>query len=223
MEKFLFKRTCPDCDGTRLRPESRQVTVLGRTITELAQIALVDLAAWIDGLFDTLPPDAWSITEPIVAELHDRVARLVDVGVGYLTLERATPSLSGGEAQRLRLASLLGSGLTGVLYVLDEPTISLHPRDTERLITALRRLRDLGNTVLVVEHDLDVIRAADHVIDFGPGAGKQGGSVVAAGSPDEIARMPDSITGAYLAGHQSGTRYARHSSSGRLTIHGARP
>ncbi len=224
MEKYLIKQTCPDCEGTRLRPESRQVTINGRSIIELSKISLTDLAEWIAGLYDSLPPEAWMITEPIVADLRARVRRLVDIGVGYLTLERATPSLSGGEALRLRLASLLGSGLTGVLYVLDEPTVGLHPRDTQRLITALFRLRDLGNTVLVVEHDLDVMRAADYVIDIGPGAGKNGGRVVAVGTPAEVAQIPESVTGTFLANHHSAFMPAeRRQPDGRwLTIHGAR-
>ena len=136
----------------------------------------------------------------LLVALHEGIARLVEVGAGYLTLERASPSLSAGEAQRLRLASLLGSWLSGVLYVFDEPTIGLHHRDTHRLIAVLRRLRDLGNTVLVIEHDLDMIAAADYVIDFGPGAGKHGGQVVAAGTPAEVAAQTGSLTGAYLAG-----------------------
>jgi len=224
MEKFLFKATCPDCGGTRLRPESRQVTINGQPITEVAQRSLDDLAAWVEALPGTLSPEAIHISVPVIAELRERIRRLVDIGVGYLTLERAAPTLSGGEAQRLRLAALLGSGLTGVLYILDEPTVSLHPRDTGRLIDTLRRLRDLGNTVLVVEHDLDVIRAADHVIDFGPGAGKHGGVVVAAGTPDEIARQPESITGTFLAQPAlSAVRTGRRRGDGRrLTIHGAR-
>jgi excinuclease ABC subunit A len=139
------------------------------------------------------------IAEPILASLNDGIARLVEVGAGYLTLERSSPTLSAGESQRLRLASLLGSGLSGVLYVLDEPTIGLHHRDTRRLVDVLRRLRDLGNTVLVIEHDLEMIAAADYVVDFGPGAGKRGGQVVAAGTPAEVAAQPGSLTGDYLA------------------------
>ncbi|WP_201776530.1 excinuclease ABC subunit UvrA [Allosalinactinospora lopnorensis] len=150
--------------------------------------------------------------------------RLVDVGVGYLTMERATPSLSAGEAQRLRLAALLGSGLTGVLYVLDEPTIGLHPADTARLTEVLRRLRDLGNTVLVIEHDLDVLRAADHLVDVGPGAGRDGGHIVAAGPPAEVAASTGSTTGDYLAGRLSVPVPAsrRHGDGTALVVHGAR-
>ncbi|RIQ27122.1 excinuclease ABC subunit UvrA [Jiangella rhizosphaerae] len=199
-ERLLHQQTCPDCDGTRLRPESRRVTVAGLTVVDAARLPLDELAAWIDALHGRIDGDEWRFAEPVVADLHERVRRLVDVGVEYLTLERSTPSLSAGEAQRLRLAALLGSGLTGVLYVLDEPTIGLHPADVARLVAVLRRLRDLGNTVLVIEHDLEVLRAADHVIDIGPGAGRDGGRVVAAGTPDEVAATEGSVTGAYLSG-----------------------
>ena len=130
-----------------------------------------------------------TIAGPILTDLDERIRRLVEVGLGYLTLERTSPTLSAGEAQRLRLAALLGSGLTGVLYILDEPTIGLHQRDTQRLIAVLRRLRDLGNTVLVVEHDLELIRSADYVVDFGPGAGRSGGEIVAVGKPEEIIHL----------------------------------
>jgi excinuclease ABC subunit A len=224
MEKSLVLETCPDCAGSRLRPESRAVTVAGQNIIDVSQLPLNDLAAWIDRLEQIATPDEWLIAESIVFDLHGRIRRLIDVGVGYLTLDRATPSLSAGEAQRLRLAALLGSGLTGVLYVLDEPTIGLHPRDTARLIKVMRQLRDLGNTVLVVEHDLEVIRQADYVVDVGPGAGKHGGRIVAAGTPEQISAAIESVTGDYLSGrsrvpipeeHRSGNGQA-------LIIHGAR-
>jgi excinuclease ABC subunit A len=164
------------------------------------------------------------IARPILADLYERIARLLDVGVGYLTLERSSPSLSAGEAQRLRLAALLGSGLTGVLYILDEPTIGLHSRDTQRLINVLRRLRDLGNTVLVVEHDLELIQAADHLIDVGPGAGKHGGQIMAAGTPQEVATIKASRTGAFLAGTESipVPEHRREPNHKALTITGAR-
>ncbi|MFD6168198.1 excinuclease ABC subunit UvrA [Streptomyces coeruleorubidus] len=196
----LVKQPCGECEGTRLRPESRAVTVHGLTIVEAARLPLTELDGWLAALKERSAGDEWLLVEPVVADLEERVRRLVDVGVGYLSLEQSTPSLSAGETQRLRLAALLGSGLTGVLYVLDEPTIGLHPSDTARLIGVLRRLRDLGNTVLVVEHDLDVLRAADHVVDVGPGAGRDGGRIVAAGTPQEVGRAEGSVTGAYLSG-----------------------
>src|SRR2546429_3655839 len=199
LEEFLVTQTCPDCAGTRLRPESRVVTVNGQTIIAVSRLPLNDLGAWLGGLPAVLSPDEMIIAEPILVDLSERITRLVEVGAGYLTLERSSPTLSTGEAQRLRLASLLGSGLSGVLYVFDEPTIGLHHRDTHRLIDVLRRLRDLGNAVLVIEHDLEMIAAADYVVDFGPGAGKHGGQVVAAGTPAEVAGQPGSLTGDYLA------------------------
>jgi excinuclease ABC subunit A len=224
MEKLLVSRTCPDCDGTRLRDESRQVTVAGQTIIDLSRMPLTDLAGWIDRLPETVSAETWVITEPIVADLQERVRRLVDIGVGYLTMERASPTLSAGEAQRLRLAALLGSGLTGVLYVLDEPTIGLHPRDTGRLIKVLRQLRDLGNTVLVIEHDLEIVRAADHVVDIGPGAGQHGGRILVAGVPELLATHPHSVTGPFLSGETTVPIPAqRRPVNGRcLTIRGAR-
>jgi excinuclease ABC subunit A len=224
IERLLITQTCPDCQGERLRPESRQVTVKGQTIVQLAHLPLTELSAWLDRIARDLPPEEADIAGPALSGLQERTRRLVDVGAGYLSLDRASPTLSAGEAQRLRLAALLGSGLTGVLYVLDEPTVGLHPRDTNRLIGVLRRLRDLGNTVLVVEHDLEVIRAADYVVDMGPGAGERGGEIVAAGPPEEVAACPASATGDYLAGR---TRVPistqRRSNNGKcLTIHGAR-
>jgi len=203
MRDYLIIQTCPDCEGTRLRPESRAVTVNGRDIVSLSRMPLSEIGAWLGELPGALGADEMLFAGPILSDLAERLRRLVEVGAGYLSLERAAPSLSAGEAQRLRLASLLGSGLTGVLYVFDEPTIGLHQRDTHRMIEVLRRLRDLGNTVLVIEHDLETIAAADHVIDFGPGAGKHGGQIVAAGSPDEVAASPGSVTGAYLSGRES--------------------
>ncbi len=200
MAALVTQQTCPDCEGTRLRTESRGVAVAGAKIVDVRAWPLGNLAAWLDQLPRSLTAAEMQIAAPILDDLHGRIQRLVEVGIGYLTLERATPSLSAGEAQRLRLAALLGSGLTGVLYVLDEPTIGLHPKDNARLIQVLRQLRDLGNTVLVIEHDLDVVRAADYVVDFGPGAGRLGGEVVAAGTPEEVAATAGSVTGPYLSG-----------------------
>jgi excinuclease ABC subunit A len=224
LEEFLVTQTCPDCAGTRLRPESRVVTVNGQTIIALSRLSLSELGTWLSGLGAVLRPDEMIIAEPVLVELSEGIARLVEVGAGYLTLERSSPTISAGEAQRLRLASLLGSGLSGVLYVFDEPTIGLHHRDTRRLINVLRRLRDLDNTVLVIEHDLEMIAAADYVVDFGPGAGKHGGQVVAAGTPAEVAGQPGSLTADYLTRRTSiPVPQRRRVPTGRaITIHGAR-
>lgn len=219
---LLVKQTCPDCGGDRLRPESRAVTVNGKTIISLSRIPLSELAAWLAALPATLSDDARIIATPILDDLNARVQRLADVGADYLTMLRGSPTLSAGEAQRLRLASLLGSGLTGVLYVLDEPTLGLHQRDTARLVNVLRQLRDLGNTVLVIEHDLEMVRAADYVIDMGPGAGDLGGEIIAEGTPDEISAA-DIATGHYLSGRAAIPTPQRRRGNGKtLTIHGAR-
>ena len=219
----VVEATCPDCRGERLRPESRAVTVAGRTIMGVAALSLETLAEWLRALPAALPADERLIAEPLLHDLNVRLGRLLEVGVSYLTLSRASMTLSAGEAQRLRLASLVGSGLTGMLYIFDEPTVGLHPRDTGRLLRVLRRLRDLGNTVLVVEHDLDVIRAADTIIDMGPGAGKHGGRVVAVGTPAEVAAHPTSLTGAYLSGRAAvPTPPRRPPGEHALTIAGAR-
>jgi excinuclease ABC subunit A len=224
LDGFFASQTCPDCQGARLRSESRAVTVAGKTIIEIARLPLNDLNDWLESLPPRFTPDEKLIAEPILADLHDRVGRLLEVGAGYLSMERASPTLSAGEAQRLRLAALLGSGLTGVLYVLDEPTIGLHQRDTERLIAVLRRLRDLGNTVLVVEHDLEMIRAADYLVDVGPGAGKHGGQIVAAGTPEQVAAAENSLTGAFLAAKMtvSSPEKRRVPNGKALTVRGAR-
>jgi excinuclease ABC subunit A len=203
MSEFLVMQTCPECEGTRLRRESRAVTVNGQNIIALSRLPLTELDEWLNALPAVLGPDDMLIAGGILVELSERIERLVEVGAGYLTLERTSPTLSAGEAQRLRLAALLGSGLSGLLYVFDEPTIGLHARDTRRMIGVLRRLRDLGNTVLVIEHDLEMIAAADFVIDFGPGAGKHGGQVVAAGTPAEVIEQAGSVTADYLAGRVS--------------------
>ncbi len=224
LDELFTTQPCLDCAGTRLRPESRAVTVAGETIIKISKLSLNDLDAWLKTLSAHFTPQEMLLARAILDDLHERVNRLLEVGVGYLSLERSSPTLSAGEAQRLRLAALLGSGLTGVLYVLDEPTIGLHSRDTGRLINVLRRLRDLGNTVLVVEHDLDLIRAADYLVDVGPGAGKHGGQIVAAGTPAEVARAENSATGAFLAGKMAfpPRKSNRHSAPQHITIHGAR-
>jgi excinuclease ABC subunit A len=223
IEQLMVTQTCPDCEGARLRPESRRVTVAGSSSIEVSRIPFTALRTWIERLPDVVPASESDVIRPIIEDLDERIRRLVDVGAGYLTMERSSPTLSAGEAQRLRLAALLGSDLTGVMYVLDEPTVGLHPRDTGRLISVLRQLRDLGNTVLVVEHDLEMIRAADHVVDVGPGAGQHGGEIVVAGAPGEIAANASSVTGDYLSGRvaMTGSRL-RPGNGKRLVIHGAR-
>ncbi|MEO8357203.1 MAG: excinuclease ABC subunit UvrA [Chloroflexota bacterium] len=224
LDRLFTIQPCIDCEGTRLRPESRVVTVAGESIVTVSQLPLNDLDTWLKTLPLHFTSEEMLLARPILDDLYERVGRLLEVGVGYLSLERSSPTLSAGEAQRLRLAALLGSGLTGVLYVLDEPTIGLHPRDTRRLINVLRRLRDLDNTVLVVEHDLELIKAADYLVDVGPGAGKQGGQIVAAGTPAEVAQTKGSLTGAFLAGTTSVPipEQRRTPNHKALTIHGAR-
>jgi excinuclease ABC subunit A len=224
MGHLMAQQTCPDCQGTRLAAGSRQVTLAGRTIVDVSRQPLSALATWVQDLRRVLSAAEWSIAEPVVADLTERIRHLVDVGAGYLTLERASPSLSPGEAQRLRLAALLGSSLTGVLYVLDEPTIGLHPRDTARLIRVLAQLRDLGNSVLVIEHDLEVLAASDHLVDIGPGGGHHGGQVVVAGPPATVAAHPESVTGGYLSGRLATAAPAqrRTGNGNRLVIRGAR-
>jgi excinuclease ABC subunit A len=192
------ERRCDACGGSRLRPEARSVRVAKTGIHELSALSIAGALEWFLSL--AMSGESAAIAAPIVSEVRRRLAFMKEVGLGYLTLDRASASLSGGEAQRIRLATQLGSGLVGVCYVLDEPTIGLHQRDNERLLTSIRRLVEIGNTVLVVEHDEDVIRAADHVIDMGPGAGLHGGRIIAEGTPAQIEAEPASITGRYLSG-----------------------
>jgi excinuclease ABC subunit A len=199
--KYMNHRTCPECEGTRLRREARHVRVGERSIFEASALSLRQAHAFFDNLHFDGAREA--IAARIVREIATRLAFLNDVGLDYLSLDRSADTLSGGESQRIRLASQIGSGLTGVLYVLDEPSIGLHQRDNERLLATLKSLRDLGNTLIVVEHDRDTIVAADHVVDMGPGAGEHGGRVVAAGTPAAIIADPTSVTGRFLAGTAS--------------------
>jgi len=201
LAKFLNTRPCPACDGTRLRAEARNVKVAGRPIYEVSALPLRESLAFFGAL--DLPGHKAAIAERIVQEIAARLGFLVNVGLDYLSLDRAAETLSGGEAQRIRLASQIGSGLTGVMYVLDEPSIGLHQRDNGRLLDTLKRLRDLGNSVLVVEHDEEAILAADHVVDMGPGAGEHGGRVVAEGPPAAIKAAEASLTGQYLVGRRA--------------------
>ena len=197
LAKYRNVRSCPDCGGTRLRREARNVRVGGETIFDLSHLPLKQSLAFFSGL--KLTGARQQVAEKIVREIANRVEFLVNVGLDYLSLDRAAETLSGGEAQRIRLASQIGSGLTGVMYVLDEPSIGLHQRDNARLIGTLKRLRDLGNSVIMVEHDEEAILAADHVVDMGPGAGDAGGRIIAEGTPQDIIAHPDSLTGKYLS------------------------
>ncbi|WP_085298523.1 excinuclease ABC subunit UvrA [Cognaticolwellia mytili] len=200
LAKYLNSQHCPDCDGSRLRLEARNVFIADTPLPEVAEYAIADALAFFQGL--KLEGQKAQIAEKILKEVCDRLGFLVNVGLNYLNLSRASGTLSGGEAQRIRLASQIGAGLVGVMYVLDEPSIGLHQRDNERLLETLIHLRDLGNTVIVVEHDEDAIRAADYVIDIGPGAGVHGGNIIAEGDVNDILACEDSLTGQYLSGRE---------------------
>jgi excinuclease ABC subunit A len=201
LSKYISERPCPECSGARLNRQARNVFVADKPLPEIAVLPIDACLRF----FDTLSLPGWrgEIATKIVKEIRERLGFLVDVGLDYLSLERKADSLSGGEAQRIRLASQIGAGLVGVMYVLDEPSIGLHQRDNERLLGTLTRLRDLGNTVIVVEHDEDAIRLADHIVDIGPGAGVHGGEVVAQGSLDDVLHAPRSLTGQYLSGKKA--------------------
>jgi excinuclease ABC subunit A len=200
MSRYQAEKPCAVCHGARLKPEALAVRIGGQTIAHASDLSIRAALAWFEGVGDTLTPQRLEIARRILREINERLQFLVDVGLDYLSLSRGSTTLSGGESQRIRLASQIGSGLTGVLYVLDEPSIGLHQRDNERLLGTLRRLKALGNTVLVVEHDEDAIRQADFLIDMGPRAGINGGHVVAQGTPAEVAANPKSLTGDYLSG-----------------------
>lgn len=201
IHEYMAESVCPECGGARLKPEARAVTIGGLGIHEICAMSTRRAIEFMKAL--TLDREGEAVAGPIRNEVLKRLSFMADVGLDYLTLARATGTLSGGEHQRIRLASQVGSGLVGVCYVLDEPTIGLHQRDNDKLLATLLKMRDLGNSVLVVEHDEDVIRAADHLIDMGPGAGRHGGEVVAAGTVAEVAAVPGSPTGAYLSGRES--------------------
>jgi excinuclease ABC subunit A len=220
IEEYMTLRPCPACEGARLRPESRAVLLAGTSIPELTARSATRALQWVRGL--ELTDHDRRIARLVLREIEERLQFLDNVGVGYLSMSRAAATLSGGEAQRIRLATQIGSSLVGVLYILDEPSIGLHQRDNERLIATLQRLRDLGNTVLVVEHDEGTMRAADHLLDMGPAAGEHGGHVVAQGTAAEIAQMPDSLTGQFLAGTRMiDTPRRRRRPSGYVGIEGA--
>ena len=220
--KFMSDRKCPVCKGTRLRPESRSVTVSGKSISEVVEMPIKNSKKFFDEV--ELNEMELYIAKEILKEIKERLKFLADVGLDYITLDRSSGTLSGGEAQRIRLATQIGSGLVGVLYILDEPSIGLHQRDNARLIETLKRLRDIGNTLIVVEHDEETIMSADHVVDIGPGAGEHGGRVIAEGTPLEIMENPESITGRYLSRVETiHVPERRHESNGNyLTVKGAR-
>ena len=222
LAKLINMQTCPECAGARLRREARHVKIADRTIYEISAWPLRQTQNFFQSL--ALEGSKAQVAERIVREITNRLVFLVNVGLDYLALERSAESLSGGESQRIRLASQIGSGLTGVMYVLDEPSIGLHQRDNERLIATLRHLRDLGNSVIVVEHDEEAIRSADHVVDMGPGAGEAGGRVIAQGTPQQILAHPESLTGRYLS-HQLSIEVPRlrnRPGKARVEIRGAR-
>ncbi|MBQ3724134.1 MAG: excinuclease ABC subunit UvrA [Oscillospiraceae bacterium] len=222
IEEFMAECPCPACQGRRLKPEALAVTVGGKSIHDATALSVTDEVAFFNDL--TLTGNQELIAAQILKEIRARLNFLQSVGLGYLTLHRSSGTLSGGESQRIRLATQIGSGLMGVLYILDEPSIGLHQRDNDKLLATLRRLRDLGNTLIVVEHDEDTMRAADYLIDIGPGAGSHGGTVVAAGTPEEVMANPNSLTGQYLSGKRriEVPPHRRIGNGKWLTVRGAR-
>ena len=225
LSKYQTITNCEACGGHRLKPEALAVKIAGRNISEVTGYSISEAATWFLGVEKTLSSQSQEIARRILREINDRLGFLVNVGLEYLTLSRASGTLSGGESQRIRLASQIGSGLTGVLYVLDEPSIGLHQRDNDRLLETLQRLRDLGNTVIVVEHDEDAIRTADYLIDMGPGAGIHGGEIIAEGTPEQVMKNKKSITGQYLTGAKQvplPTQRRKGRKGQKITVKGAR-
>ena len=223
--RFMSQQPCPVCHGQRLRPESAAVTVGGVTLIDLTGWSIGETCKWVEGLWPQLSSEQFEIGEEVLKEILGRLQFLINVGLHYLTLDRPAPTLSGGEGQRIRLAGQIGCGLVGVLYVLDEPSIGLHQRDNRRLLDTLEQLRDMGNTVLIVEHDEETMRTADWIVDLGPGAGVNGGWVVAEGPPEAIMANPDSLTGRYLCHDievSSPNGHRRLTNGAWLTVHGAR-
>ncbi len=222
LARYRGRTVCPECKGHRLRKDANYVKVDGKSISELVEMPVDELAAWLGELDGHLTDNELQATERLRTELRNRVGYLLDVGLGYLTLSRESRSLSGGESQRINLATSLGSSLVGSMYILDEPSIGLHSRDTAQLIGVLKKLRDLGNTVIVVEHDEDIIRSADYLVDIGPGAGRLGGEVVFSGEPKDLKKAKRSLTAEYLLGKQSiPVPTERRRWRDRITIHGA--
>ena len=221
IEKYIVFRNCPVCKGKRLNQQALNVKINGKNIFEVTDQSVAEILTWVENL--RLTNKERQIGEQILKEIKARLQFLIDVGLDYLTLTRATGTLSGGEAQRIRLATQIGSGLVGVAYILDEPSIGLHPRDTEKLLKSLKKLRDLGNSLIVVEHDEDTIREADYLVDIGPRAGVHGGKVVAYGTPEEVAKNENSLTGDFLSGRRKiEVPTKRRKSKGELTVLGAK-
>ena len=223
MERFQNNRDCGACGGYRLKPEALAVKIATLHVGQVVRMSIQEAFAWIESVPDTLTAQKNEIARAILKEIRERLGFLNNVGLEYLTLSRNAGTLSGGESQRIRLASQIGSGLTGVLYVLDEPSIGLHQRDNDRLLTTLKNLRDAGNTVLVVEHDEDAIREADYVFDMGPGAGVHGGEIVSHGTPAQVMADPGSVTGLYLSGAReiAVPKVRRKGNGKKLTVVGA--
>jgi len=221
LARFYGDIPCPDCGGTRLRPEALAVKIAGRSIADVAAMTITHALSFFDKL--ELSDTEELVAREVLREINARLSFMEHVGIGYLTLDRTAPSLAGGEAQRIRLATQLGSGLAGIVYILDEPSVGLHPRDQDRLIELLKRLRDLGNTVIVVEHDVMTIRAADWVVELGPGAGTDGGRITFSGTPEQLTECDDSLTGAYLKGTREIPLPARRrkGTGGKITVRGA--
>ena len=224
IERYMSSHHCPVCQGRRLKPESLAVTIMDKNIMDITALSVTEALDWVEWLPSQISSRELSIASRIIKEIHARLGFLRDIGLSYLTLDRSSTTLSGGEVQRIHLATQIGSGLTGVLYICDEPTVGLHPADGSRLIATLKRLRNLDNTIIIVEHDEAMMRAADYIIDMGPGAGKQGGKIVATGRLQDIINCPESITGQYLSGaRQIPLPLERRSGSGKeLAIRGAR-
>ena len=230
IERYMSSRPCPTCQGKRLKPESLAVTINGKNIIEVTSMSIAEASDWVQAISGErtgkpiLSSREITIARQILKEIRARLVFLIDIGLDYLTLDRPSATLSGGESQRIRLATQIGSGLMGVLYICDEPTIGLHAADNYRLITTLERLRDLGNTIIIVEHDEAVMRTADHIIDMGPGAGEHGGEIVATGTIEDIMECPGSVTGQYLSGRKEIPLpdKRRHGSGKKLVIKGAR-
>jgi excinuclease ABC subunit A len=220
-EAYFYSQVCPDCTGDRLNEISRSVMVENRTIPNLVSHSLEEMFKWTLHLEKTLDKESYILVETFIQDMKTKLTRIIKIGLGYLTLDRQVITLSGGEAQRLKLSALLDSALTGVLYIMDEPTVGLHPKDTLGLVSVLKGLRDLGNTVLLIEHDVDVMKEADYIIDIGPGAGKQGGTVVGQGTLQELIHQENSVTGKYLRDEEDMKKTYRKGTGEGITVHHA--